>query len=106
MFGESQNLLDGADAGGFGPVDTEEEKLKKIVRAEIKRALDPAIDDIKNHFKKQYTGIDKKVSSLLPPLYILHTDPIFFPKPDRRYQYSAPFFFLEENLILVPRPPK
>ena len=40
------------------------------------------------------------------PLYILHTDPIFFPKPDRRYQYSAPFFFLDENLILVPRPPK
>ena len=40
------------------------------------------------------------------PLYILHTDPIFFPKPDRRYQYSAPFFFLDEILILVPRPPK
>ena len=40
------------------------------------------------------------------PLYILHTDLIFFPKPNRRYQYSAPFFFLDEILILVPRPPK
>ena len=40
------------------------------------------------------------------PMYKRQVDPIFFPQPDRRDQYSSPFFFLDENLILVPRPPK
>ena len=45
--------------------DTDEEKMRKMIRAELKRALDPAMEDMKNQLKKQFTGIDKKVSSVL-----------------------------------------
>ena len=59
------------DAGGSGvggrdaTEDTDEEKMRKMIRAELKRALDPAMEDMKNQLKKQFTGIDKKVSSVL-----------------------------------------
>ena len=45
--------------------DTDEEKMRKMIRAELKRALDPAVEDVKNQIKKQITGIDKKVSTVL-----------------------------------------
>ena len=63
--------LDCDDAGGSGvggrdaTEDTDEEKMRKMIRAELKRALDPAMEDMKNQFKKQFNGIDKKVSSVL-----------------------------------------
>ena len=73
LYDESQNLLapGDAEAGGSGiggrdtTEDTDEEKMRKMIRVELKRVLDPAIEDMKNQIKKQFTGIDKKVSTVL-----------------------------------------
>ena len=46
-------------------------------------------------FKKNHTA---------SPMYKRQVDPIFFPGPDRRYQYASPSFFLIKNLIWPPDP--
>ena len=38
------------------------------------------------------------------PMYKRQVDPIFFPQPDRRDQYSSPFFFLMKILFWSPDP--